>query len=92
MIGNTDAVKLLNSKREDGVFVATMNANNIGFGLPSVSSNEALDFPISGAMSKASSVGLGLALAQPDRKIMVLDGDGSLLMRLGELESFGRDF
>jgi len=85
MIGNTDAVKLLNSKREEGVFVATMNANNTGFGLPSVSSNEALDFPISGAMSKASSVGLGLALAQPDRKIMVLDGDGSLLMNLGTL-------
>ena len=73
MIGNTDAVKLLNSKREDGVFVATMNANNVGFGLPSISTNEALDFPISGAMSKASSVGLGLALAQPNRKIMVLE-------------------
>ena len=41
--------------------------------------------PISGAMGKASSVGLGLALAQPNRKIMVLDGDGSLLMNLGTL-------
>jgi hypothetical protein len=71
MIGNTDAVKVLDSKRGNSVFVATMNANNVGFGLPSISSNDALDFPISGAMSKASSVGLGLALAQPDRKIMV---------------------
>lgn len=85
MINNTDAVKLLDSKRDDSVFVATMNANNVGFGLPSVTTNEQLDFPISGAMGKASSVGLGLALAQPGRKIMVMDGDGSLLMNLGTL-------
>ncbi len=85
MINNTDAVKLLDSKRADSVFVATMNANNVGFGLPSVTTNEELDFPISGAMGKASSVGLGLALAQPGRKIMVLDGDGSLVMNLGTL-------
>ena len=85
MINNTDAVKLLDSKRDDSVFVATMNANNVGFGLPSVTTNEQLDFPISGAMGKASSVGLGLALAQPGRKIMVLDGDGSLVMNLGTL-------
>ncbi|MCH7605699.1 MAG: sulfopyruvate decarboxylase subunit beta [Chloroflexi bacterium] len=44
-----------------------------------------MDFPLSGAMGKASSVGLGLALAQPDRKIMILDGDGSLLMNLGTM-------
>ncbi len=85
MINNTDAVKLLDSKRDNSVFVATMNANNVGFGLPSITSNEELDFPISGAMGKASSVGLGLALAQPGRKIMVMDGDGSLLMNLGTL-------
>ncbi len=85
MIDNTDAVKLLDSKREDSVFVATMNANNVNFGLPSVTSNEDLDFPLSGAMGKASSLGLGLALAQPQRKIMVLDGDGSLLMNLGAM-------
>ncbi len=85
MINNTDAVKLLDSKRDNSVFVATMNANNVGFGLPSVTTNEDLDFPISGAMGKASSVGLGLALAQPGRKIMVMDGDGSLLMNLGAL-------
>ncbi|MCE2390913.1 MAG: thiamine pyrophosphate-binding protein [Proteobacteria bacterium] len=37
------------------------------------------------AMGYGSSVGLGLALAQPDRKVIVLDGDGSLLMNLGSL-------
>ena len=85
MIDNTDAVKLLDSKRNDAVFVATMNANNVNFGLPTVTSNEKLDFPVSGAMSKASNVALGLALAQPDRKVLCLDGDGSLLMNLGAM-------
>jgi len=85
MIDNTDAVKLLDSKRNDAIFVATMNANNVNFGLPTVTSNEKLDFPVSGAMSKASNVALGLALAQPDRKVLCLDGDGSLLMNLGAM-------
>ncbi len=38
-----------------------------------------------GAMGQASSHGLGLALANPDRKVLVFDGDGSLLMNLGSL-------
>ena len=36
-----------------------------------------------GTMGMPSSIGLGLALAQPDRKVVVLDGDGSLLMNMG---------
>lgn len=38
-----------------------------------------------GAMGLASSHGLGLALGRPDRKVIVLDGDGSLLMNLSAL-------
>jgi sulfopyruvate decarboxylase subunit beta len=38
-----------------------------------------------GFMGGASSLGLGLALARPDRRVIVLDGDGSLLMQLGSL-------
>lgn len=38
-------------------------------------------------MGGASALGLGLALAQPGRKVVVLDGDGSLLMQLGSLVS-----
>jgi thiamine pyrophosphate-dependent acetolactate synthase large subunit-like protein len=38
-----------------------------------------------GSMGLASSIGLGLALAQPARRVYVLDGDGSLLMNLGSL-------
>ena len=42
-----------------------------------------------GSMGLASSVGLGLALAAPDVRVVVLDGDGSLLMNLGSLATIG---
>lgn len=42
-----------------------------------------------GAMGLASSHGLGLALARPERRVIVLDGDGSLLMNLGTLVTIG---
>ncbi len=38
-----------------------------------------------GAMGLTGSVGLGLAMARPDRRVIVVDGDGSLLMNLGQL-------
>ena len=85
MIRNLDAVRILDEHRGDAVMITTMNANNLNFGLPSVTHNEGMDFPVTGAMGKASSIGLGLALARPEHKIMVLDGDGSLLMNLGTL-------
>lgn len=42
-----------------------------------------------GSMGMASSIGLGLALARPDVRVIVLDGDGSLLMNLGSLATIG---
>ena len=85
MINNQDAVKAIDNSRDGAIIVPTMNANNVHFGLPTVTSNQDMDLPVSGAMGKASSLGLGLALAQPDKKVFVLDGDGSLLMNLGTL-------
>jgi sulfopyruvate decarboxylase subunit beta len=43
------------------------------------------NFYMVGSMGLASSIGLGLALARPERKVIVLDGDGSVLMNLGTL-------
>ncbi|WP_298498755.1 sulfopyruvate decarboxylase subunit beta [uncultured Methanobrevibacter sp.] len=43
------------------------------------------NFYMIGSMGLASSIGLGLALARPDKKIIVIDGDGSLLMNMGSL-------
>ena len=44
-----------------------------------------LNFPLWGAMGGAATVGLGLALAQPERRVLVITGDGELLMGLGSL-------
>ena len=46
-------------------------------------------FTLSGAMGAAVAMGLGLALAQPDRKVVVVTGDGELLMNVGTLASVG---
>jgi phosphonopyruvate decarboxylase len=42
-----------------------------------------------GSMGCASSFGLGLALARPDLKIIVIDGDGAGLMRMGNFATIG---
>jgi sulfopyruvate decarboxylase subunit beta len=44
-------------------------------------------FYLQHAMGLASSMGLGVALARPDKRVIVLDGDGSLLMNLGTLST-----
>jgi sulfopyruvate decarboxylase subunit beta len=47
-------------------------------------------FYLQHAMGLASSTGLGLALCLPDQQVLVLDGDGSLLMNLGSLSTMAR--
>jgi sulfopyruvate decarboxylase subunit beta len=47
-------------------------------------------FYLEHAMGLASSMGLGIALAMPQHKVVVLDGDGSLLMNLGTLSTMAR--
>ena len=47
--------------------------------------DRAQNFYMWNSMGMASSIGLGLALARPDLRVVVLDGDGSLLMNLSSL-------
>lgn len=47
-------------------------------------------FYLQHAMGLASSMGLGIALARPELKVVVLDGDGSILMNLGGLTTLAR--
>jgi sulfopyruvate decarboxylase subunit beta len=47
-------------------------------------------FYLQHAMGLASSTGLGLALSLPDEKVVVFDGDGSVLMNLGGLTTLAR--
>lgn len=48
-------------------------------------------FYMQGSMGHASSIGLGVALTQPERTVVVLDGDGALLMHLGALSMIGSE-
>jgi thiamine pyrophosphate-dependent acetolactate synthase large subunit-like protein len=47
--------------------------------------DHALNLPLWGAMGGAAMIGLGLALAQPSRPVLVLTGDGEMLMGIGAL-------
>lgn len=46
-------------------------------------------YALAGAMGAASMMGLGLALAQPSRRVLVVTGDGELLMNVGSLATIG---
>jgi thiamine pyrophosphate-dependent acetolactate synthase large subunit-like protein len=81
MMQRAELLKVLSEARTDEIVVTTMSAVKEWSKL----SSSPLDFHVAGAMGYASSLGLGLALAQPRRKVIVLDGDGSLLMNLGTL-------
>ncbi len=67
--------------RDDDIVVAVYQTNFDWMGL----NPRPLNYVAVGAMGQASSHGLGLALANPERRVFVFDGDGSLLMNLGAL-------
>ena len=60
-----------------------------GLGAPAwdvtAAGDDPLTFPLWGAMGGAAMIGLGLALAQPARRVLVVTGDGDMLMGLGSL-------
>ena len=51
--------------------------------------NHAHDFLTVGSMGHASQIALGIALQKPDRRVIVFDGDGALLMHMGGLAIIG---
>ncbi len=81
-----DAVAQLLDKRKDALVVT-------GLGAPSYDVMAAGDhdnnFYLWGAMGGAAMVGLGLALSQPARTVLVLTGDGEQLMGMGGLATIG---
>jgi sulfopyruvate decarboxylase subunit beta len=77
-----EALEIIARQRTDQVVVTTMSTTREW---PTVSRREELDLPLIGCMGKASSLGLGIALGAQDRQVLVLDGEGSLLMNLGAL-------
>jgi thiamine pyrophosphate-dependent acetolactate synthase large subunit-like protein len=79
-------VRQLLEGREDLLVVSGLGASSWDL---ATTGNHPLDFPLWGAMGGAAMVGLGLALAQPERKVLVLTGDGEQLMGLGSLATIG---
>jgi thiamine pyrophosphate-dependent acetolactate synthase large subunit-like protein len=77
-----EVVSQLLADRGDAMVIA-------GLGAPSwdvtAAGDRPLNFPLWGAMGGAAVMGLGLALAQPERRVLVVTGDGEMLMGLGSL-------
>ena len=77
-----DVIDLLARHRGGAVSIATMQTVHHWH---DAGQADDLNLDATGCMGSASSIGLGLAMGRPDRKVLVLDGDGSLLMQLGTL-------
>ncbi len=82
LLNRREALRVLLQDRGDLLVIA-------GLGAPAYDlaacGNESLDFPLWGAMGGAAMMGLGLALAQPQRTVLIVTGDGEMLMGLGSL-------
>ena len=86
MMNQKDALTLIEKIRGDAIVVPTMTGRTTW---SEISSDDSVEVPIRGAMGKAASVALGVSLAQPGRKVIIIDGDGSLLMNLGATVTIG---
>ena len=88
MLDRREAVVALLQPRGDALVVA-------GLGSPTWDVAAAGDSPhnfyLWGAMGGAAMIGLGLALAQPARRVVVVTGDGEMLMGLGSLATIGAE-
>src|SRR5438552_13014505 len=81
MMKRDECLKVFARHRKDEIVVAVyMAAQEIIH----ISPND-LNYTFTGAMGQGSSHALGLALGRPDKRVVVFDGDGSLLMNLGSL-------
>ena len=86
MLDRRHAVARLLLERGDALVVS-------GLGSPTydvaAAGDDPRNFYLWGAMGGACMIGLGLALAQPERRILVITGDGEMLMGLGSLATIG---
>jgi thiamine pyrophosphate-dependent acetolactate synthase large subunit-like protein len=82
LLDRREVVRTLLRDRGDMIVVAGLGAP--AFDLAACS-NDPRDFPLWGAMGGAAMVGLGLALAQPGHTVLVVTGDGEMLMGLGSV-------
>ncbi|MEI7806679.1 MAG: thiamine pyrophosphate-dependent enzyme [Hyphomicrobiales bacterium] len=87
MLERRAAVAALLGNRPDDLFVVT-GLGSTTWDVASLGESER-DFYLWGAMGGAAMIGLGIALAQPKRRVLVLTGDGEMLMGMGSLATVG---
>src|SRR5437660_6495144 len=80
------AIRTLLENRGDLLLVTGLGSTT--WDAASVADDER-NFYLWGAMGAAAMVGLGLAIARPDRRVLVVTGDGEMLMGLGSLATIG---
>jgi phosphonopyruvate decarboxylase len=83
LLDRRTAVPALIGRHEDFLLVGGLAGTSRD--IAALTDDGAHTFTMAGAMGGASMVGLGLALACPQRRVLVLTGDGELLMNLGAL-------
>jgi thiamine pyrophosphate-dependent acetolactate synthase large subunit-like protein len=81
-----DAVRSLLKNRKQLLVVAGLGSTAWDV---TAAGDSPLTFPMWGAMGQAAMMGLGLALAQPKRRVLVITGDGEALMGMGALATIG---
>ena len=81
-----EVVKALLAERGDTLVVAGLGSTAWDC---TAAGDSPLTFPLWGAMGLAAMVGLGLSIAQPTRRVLVITGDGEMLMGLGSLATIG---
>lgn len=80
------AARLLRERLRDELVVSSLGTPSY---LLHAAGDRRLNFYLWAAMGLASSVGLGLAIARPERRVVIVDGDGAALMNLNGLVTVG---
>jgi len=86
MLDRRDLVRQLLIDRGDLLVVSGLGSATYDV---AAAGDHALNFYLWGAMGGTAMIGLGLALAQPQRRVAVLTGDGDMLMGIGSLATIG---
>ena len=83
VLERSEAVPALIGKHEDFLFVTGLGGSACDVG--AVTGDSAHVYSLGGAMGAPCMIGLGIALARPDKRVLVVTGDGDLLMSVGSL-------
>jgi len=89
ILNRREAVRHILADRGDALTVSSLGGPS--YDVAAINVDFEHDFPLGGAMGQATMTGLGLALSQPKRRVIVFAGDGEMLMSLGSLATIGAE-